>query len=91
MKYEYDIRVDRKSVLGNPYYMKDESLRDEVCKKYEIYFKDKIKNDEVFRKEVWRLINVYRKYGKMRLFCWCAPKRCHSETIKKFIEDFINT
>ena len=23
------------------------------------------------------------------LACWCAPKRCHAETIKKFIEKYL--
>ena len=25
------------------------------------------------------------EFGKVRLFCWCAPKRCHGETIKKWL------
>ena len=32
------IRVDRASVLGNPFYMHTEAERDEVCNKYEVYF-----------------------------------------------------
>ena len=34
----YDFKVDRSSVLGNPYYMFDECMRDDVCIKYEMYF-----------------------------------------------------
>ena len=33
------------------------------------------------------LIATYKIYGKLRLFCWCAPKRCHGETIKRYLED----
>jgi hypothetical protein len=70
--------------------MKDESFRDEVCDKYEIYFNEKIKNnDELFLKELKRLYYIYKKYNKLRLFCWCAPKRCHAETIKKFLEKYL--
>jgi hypothetical protein len=83
----YDVRVDRKSVLGNPFYMKDESKRNEVCDKYSIYFYNKIKNnDEAFINELHRLLNIYKKYGKLNLFCWCYPKRCHAEVIKNYIE-----
>lgn len=34
----YDFKVDRTSVLGNPYYMFDECMRDDVCNKCEMYF-----------------------------------------------------
>ena len=49
MKGEVLVKVDRSSVLGNPYFMKDESKRDEVCDKYEVYFNNKISSkDERF-------------------------------------------
>lgn len=89
-RFEYDVRVDRSSVLGNKFYMKDETFRNEVCDKYEIYFNEKIRNnDELFLKELRRLYCIYKKYGKLRLFCWCYPRRCHAETIKKFLEKYI--
>jgi hypothetical protein len=36
--------------------------------------------------ELKRLIDIYKKHGRLRLFCWCAPKKCHAETIKELIE-----
>jgi hypothetical protein len=39
----YDVKVDRTSILGNPFYMKDESQRSVVCDKYEEYFNQKTK------------------------------------------------
>ena len=84
----YDIKVDRSSILGNPFVMRSEIERDSVCDKYELYFESKIKNkSERFLNEILNLINIYKKYNKLRLFCWCSPKRCHAETIKKYIED----
>ena len=83
---EYDIKVDRSSVLGNPYFLKYEELRDDVCNKYKMYFYKKIKTDETFIKELRRISAIYRKYGKLNLFCWCYPKRCHAETIKNWLE-----
>lgn len=35
-------KVDRTSAIGNPFWMKDESKRDEVCDKYKVYFDEKI-------------------------------------------------
>ena len=39
-----------------------------------------------FTAELERLKKLHVEYGKLRLFCWCAPKRCHAETIKQFLE-----
>ncbi len=91
----YDIKVDRSSILGNPFYMKNESQRDDVCNKYQIYFNKQfnycIENDVQFSKlfiqELQRLVKIYKLYNKLRLFCWCTPKRCHAETIKNYILD----
>lgn len=86
---EYDVRVDRASIVGNPYFMKDESMRDEVCDKYEKYFMHNIVNNKDFREFVLNLVSIYEKYGKLNLYCWCAPKRCHAETIKNYIERLV--
>ena len=82
----YDFKVDRTSVLGNPYYMFDECMRDEVCNKYEMYFYKKLKTDAAFKSELVKILRAYKLYGKVNLFCWCYPKRCHAETIKKWLE-----
>ena len=86
IKFDYDVRVDRSNVLGNPFVMKNEWERDEVIEKYKEYFEEKIKKDEKFLKELYRLRDLYKKYGKLRLFCWCFPKKCHAEVIKFFVE-----
>lgn len=83
---EWQVRVDRRSVLGNPFYMGSEAQRDEVCEKYIKYFREQRVNNPAFQAELSRLYHIYKKCGKLELFCWCAPKRCHAETIKKFLE-----
>lgn len=93
--HSYDVRVDRQSILGNPFYMKSESERNNVCNKYKMYFdkqfKDCVENNTKFSKsfvnELQRLVNIYKEHGKLRLFCWCTPKRCHAETVKEYILD----
>ena len=84
------IRVDRASVLGNPFYMHNETERDAVCDKYEVYFNEKVttKTDDAFMNALRRIYKLAQT-NKVYLACWCAPKRCHAETIKKFIEQYL--
>lgn len=86
-QYEWQVRVDRTSLLGNPFHMADESQRDKVCDKYEAYFNWIMQmKSSAFYKEVERLLFLLKKHGKLELFCWCAPKRCHAETIKNYLK-----
>lgn len=86
MKNALDIRVDRASILGNPCFMQDESMRNEVCEKYKVYFEEKSKTDANFQRALYNILATYKKYGMVNLFCWCYPKRCHAETIKEWLE-----
>ena len=81
------IRVDRTSVLGNPYVMPDESYRDTVCDWYEDYFYDTVNSvrDHKSFKNKLNIIEIART-NDITLLCWCYPKRCHAETIKRYIE-----
>lgn len=86
----YQVRVDRTSVLGNPFFLTDknsQSERNYICDCYDWYFRDKIKKDEKIQKEIERLKYIAIKYRKLELFCWCAPLRCHAETIKNYLEE----
>lgn len=85
-KEAWQVRVDRSSILGNPFYMAIEAQRDEVCDKYEVYFEEQFRLNEQFKEELRRLYKLHKQYGVLELYCWCAPKRCHAETIKKFLE-----
>ena len=78
----YDFKVDRSSPIGNPFEMRSEMERDSVCDKYELHFNNK-NHTVAFTLYLNGLCEAYKKYGKLRLFCWCSPKRCHAETIKK--------
>lgn len=88
IEYPWDVRVDRKSALGNPFYMHSEAERDKVCEQYAAYFKQRTERNnpgDPFMQELKRIRLLYKQYGKLRLFCWCAPKRCHAETIKDYL------
>jgi hypothetical protein len=69
--------------------MKSEKDRDSVCDLYEEYFHTVLVKFDYFDKALFNLKDIFKKYGKLELFCWCAPKRCHGETIKKYILDSI--
>lgn len=84
------IRVDRKSALGNPYFMKSEDERDRVCDQYERWFTfttGKFGNPVVLE-ELYRILNIAKEHD-VTLLCWCYPKRCHAETIKKWLDDHL--
>lgn len=92
MEFEYDIRVDRyNKVLGNRFIMENENDRFIVINKYRDWFYNEVfvNKNEVVLNELRRLYKIYMKYGKLRLFCWCYPKACHSEVIREFLERYI--
>lgn len=100
----WQVRVDRSSVLGNPFLMHDEHERNSVCEEYYRYFQGIVTNNwailreydvssserEEFMQELRRLYKLAKQYGKLELFCWCAPKRCHAETIACFLMKHLN-
>lgn len=90
-QYAWQVKVDRSSILGNPFHMANESQRKYVCEQYEEYFYETMKQEGcAFYNRVMELIEIAKKYGKLELFCWCAPRRCHAQTIKKYIEEHVS-
>lgn len=85
-KHPWDVKVDRSSVLGNPF---TTGTREEQCRRYDEMFRSeqKMPNKKAVLTELKRLIRLHDQYGKLRLFCWCVPLQCHSETIKAFLEE----
>lgn len=85
------VKVDRSSVLGNVYKMRDGSddERNRVCDAYESYFMSKVKERGRFRDEVIKIYRMVRDGKDVALGCWCYPKRCHAEFIKAFIESYL--
>jgi hypothetical protein len=82
----WEVIVDRRSPLGNPFIMRGESQRDEVCNQYDAYFRKKVEsNDPAFLKELCRIQEIAVQYNQITLFCWCAPKRCHAQTIANWL------
>lgn len=38
-----------------------------------------------FMDKLAELVSIYKKHGSLLLYCWCAPRRCHAETIRSYI------
>ena len=91
VKYHNDkssVYIGRGSHYGNPFPITDIDDRDAVCDKYEKYFNVKINNDPVFFSAIKELYKKWVRDGKLKLGCFCAPERCHGDTIKAYLESY---
>lgn len=74
------------SPLANPYQMNEHNSRDDVCEKYDLWIKEKIKvGDPLVIGALGDLIRRYKAQGDLTLICWCAPERCHCDTVKRIV------
>lgn len=83
------------SILGNPFFMKNESQRDKVCNLYEEYFTYHITNNSMLSnkfKNALREIITDSLTMDIVLGCFCridsvnaSIPRCHCDTIKNYI------
>jgi len=81
----YDVKVDRTTPVGNPFPMGPNHDRDAVCRMYREWFEDNHYKGEV-KEYLDRILALLKEHGQVRLWCWCAPERCHAETIKRWLE-----
>lgn len=82
----WDVKVDRSNgVLGNKFYMSDESERCKVCDQYEDWLELAVENNPTVYRAICDLSTLLKRHGRLNLFCWCAPRRCHAESIRKQI------
>ena len=86
---KHSYRVDRVSVLGNPFKMFDEASRDLVCDKYDDYFPKEVAKKGRLRDTLMELFQMVKSGKDVELLCHCAPKRCHADTIKAFMESHL--
>jgi len=70
------VLVDRSTPYGNPFIMQEEAERDYVCNVFEDYA------NELLKLEPHWLDPLLDVHG---LACWCFPKRCHAETLRRLI------
>jgi len=60
----------KESIWGNPFRLKSEAERNQVCENFETYL---LNNPTLLAK-------VKDLKGKV-LGCWCSPRRCHGHTL----------
>jgi Domain of unknown function (DUF4326) len=78
--------VGRPSPLGNPFKLEHESNRNAVIEKYEVWLRERIAaRDKRVCDELNRLYVIARDTGLLELECWCAPKHCHADVIRKVL------
>lgn len=76
----YYIYCGRPSKYGNPFWMKDESMREQVIKD----FKEKTLN----KLDLTELLKLLKE-DNLYLGCFCAPKACHCDVIKEKLEQLL--
>jgi hypothetical protein len=83
----YDIRCDRAHpILGN--HVGKGLPRDAACDAFGTWLADNYRNrNPKLLAEIERLRGIHDKYGKLRLFCWCKPQRCHTDAIVRLLMD----
>ena len=87
----WDVIVDQRSILGNPFEDYQIISRDAAYEAYKSYFYRRIISDDMaFLDEVRLLSNIFLKYEKLNLFCWCAHEKCHAYIIKEYLKKTIN-
>lgn len=79
-----DVRIDRNTKWGNPYPLHNDtpSNRAVVITKYEEWLDAKLELGQ---------LNLDELKGVRRLGCWCKPKQCHGDIIKKKIDALIKS
>ena len=88
----WDYRCDRANkILGNH---PGEGLpRDKAIKAFKTWFEaqmtDRSKPINEVRTEMGRLYKLHKQHGKLNLWCWCTPKKCHTEIIKAMLDKAI--
>lgn len=83
--------VSRPNILGNPYtHIKDRETkalvkvktRDEAIELYSPYFDKMYETDVVFKDEVDKLYDAFKKYDIIYIGCYCKPNEsCHADII----------
>jgi hypothetical protein len=76
-----DVLVDRRTLWGNPFKMKGTSQRerDRVCDEFEAYATERHAADPSWLAPL----------RGANLVCWCAPKRCHADTLLRLANEEI--
>ena len=80
------VYVGRPSPLGNPFPLECEAERAQIIRDYEDWLAEQLLDPRGAASiEIHRLAALARTQD-LCLVCWCAPKACHADIIKRTIE-----
>ena len=80
------IYVGRPSPLGNPFRLHSDAERAAVIRQYEQWLAEQLRDpSSAASRELERLVALARRQD-ICLVCFCAPKPCHADVIKRTIE-----
>lgn len=91
--------VGRPSALGNPFTHKQAvkarhpelvlvGSREEAVACYERWLRAELaKGNRRVREAMNSLWRRWREDGELVLVCWCAPKACHADVLKRVLEE----
>lgn len=71
--------VDRMTPFGNRFVIGPDGDRDEVCDKHEAWIEG---DDQLALRQ-----RVRRELRGFHLVCWCAPLRCHADTLLRIANE----
>lgn len=78
--------IGRGSPLGNPYKISETCSREEACSLYESWLAEKLESQNpLVVREIKRLSGILFERGELTLGCYCYPKQCHGESIRRQI------
>jgi len=74
------------SPLANVFSIKSEKQRDSSIENYTGYlFQQYASGQGPVYEELMRLATLHKQGVYIKLACWCAPKACHGDVIKKIV------
>jgi hypothetical protein len=88
-KEPFDIYIGRAGrgedgYFGNPFRMGNGASREDVVRRFQKYFTERIEKDSEFKRRVLAL------KGK-RLGCFCKPMACHGDVIADWLDEIEHT
>lgn len=95
-KYKNNYNIGRPNILSNPYtYLDLEKTkatfqcktREEAIDLYSNYFDVMYSGNIEFQKVIDEIYEKYKNGEEIYLGCWCSPKPCHGDIIKKKLEE----
>ena len=79
----FAVELMRPSIFGNPFFLSDESQRDQCIERYRNYLWDEMqKPDSPVFQSLRRLASCA---NDMILTCCCKPKACHGDVVREAI------